>query len=69
MVLPERREEIISSAVTTIVVMVVAVLSPADAWKQPLLRLFDTLVGIAIGVAGKWIASFAFYRARGQSIR
>jgi len=69
MVLPERREEIISSAVTTIVVMVVAVLSPADAWKQPLLRLFDTLVGIAIGVAGKWIASFAFYRVRGEPIR
>jgi hypothetical protein len=34
------------SLVTTIVVMVVALLSPADAWKQPLLRSFDTLVGI-----------------------
>jgi uncharacterized membrane protein YccC len=69
MVLLERREDIITTAVTTIVVMVVAVLNPEEAWKQPLLRLFDTLVGILIGVAGKWIASFAFYRARGEPIR
>jgi uncharacterized membrane protein YccC len=69
MVLLERREDIITTAVTTIVVMVVAVLNPAEAWKQPLLRLFDTLVGIVIGVAGKLIASFAFYRARGEPIR
>jgi uncharacterized membrane protein YccC len=69
MVLLERREDIITTAVTTIVVMVVAVLDPADAWKQPLLRLFDTTVGIVIGVAGKWIASFLFYRARGEPIR
>jgi uncharacterized membrane protein YccC len=69
MVLLQRRGDIITTAVTTIVVMVVAVLSPADAWKQPLLRLFDTVVGIVIGVAGKWIASFAFYRARGESVR
>ena len=32
-------------------------------------RLFDTVVGIVIGVAGKWIASFAFYTARGEPIR
>jgi uncharacterized membrane protein YccC len=69
MVLLDRREDIITTAVTTIVVMVVAVLNPAEAWKQPLLRLFDTVVGIVIGVAGKWIASFAFYRARGEPIR
>jgi uncharacterized membrane protein YccC len=69
MVVLGRREDIITTAVTTIVIMVVAVLSPADAWQQPLLRLFDTVVGIAVGVAGKWIASFAFYRARGEPIR
>jgi hypothetical protein len=40
-----------------------------DAWKQPLLRLFDTTVGIVIGVSAKWIASFAFYRARGEPIQ
>jgi uncharacterized membrane protein YccC len=69
MMLLERREDIITTAVTTIVVMVVALINPIDAWKQPLLRLLDTVVGIVIGVAGKWIASFAFYRARGEPIR
>lgn len=69
MVLLDRREEIITTAITTIVVMVVAVLSPADAWQQPLLRLVDTVVGIVIGVAGKWVTSFAFYRARGERVR
>jgi uncharacterized membrane protein YgaE (UPF0421/DUF939 family) len=60
MVLLDRREDIITTAVTTIVVMVVALGSPVDAWEQPLLRLFDTVVGVAIGVGAKWIASFAF---------
>jgi uncharacterized membrane protein YccC len=45
-----RREDIITTAVTTIVVMVVALKSPANAWEQPLLRLSDTVVGVAMGV-------------------
>jgi uncharacterized membrane protein YccC len=65
----ERREDIITTAITTIVVMVVAVVSPEDAWEQPLLRLFDTIVGIVIGVAGKWIASLLFCTARDEPIR
>jgi uncharacterized membrane protein YccC len=69
MVLLDRREDIITTAVTTIVVMVVAVRSPAEAWQQPLLRLFDTVIGVAIGVGGKWIASFVFYKARGEPVR
>ena len=69
MVLLDRHEDIITTAVTTIVVMVVALQSPEDAWQQPLLRLFDTMVGIAMGVGGKWIASFAFYKARGEAIQ
>jgi uncharacterized membrane protein YccC len=69
MVLLRRREDIITTAVTTIVVLVVALVSPEDAWKQPLLRLFDTAVGILIGVAGKWFASYAFYKARGEPVR
>jgi uncharacterized membrane protein YccC len=69
MVLLNRREDIITTAVTTIVIMVVALESPIDAWEQPLLRLFDTVVGVAIGVAGKWIASFAFYKARGEPVQ
>ncbi|MEA3172636.1 MAG: hypothetical protein QOF42_47 [Gammaproteobacteria bacterium] len=38
-------------------------------WEQPLFRLLDTVVGVAIGVGGKWIASFAFYKARGEPIQ
>jgi uncharacterized membrane protein YccC len=69
MVLMDRREDIITTAVTTIVIMVVALERPVDAWQQPLLRLFDTVVGVAIGVAGKWLASFAFYKARGEPVQ
>jgi uncharacterized membrane protein YccC len=65
----DRRDDAITTAVTTIVVMVVALKNPADAWEQPLLRLFDTVVGVAIGVAGKWIASFSFYKARGEPVQ
>jgi uncharacterized membrane protein YccC len=65
----DRRDDIITTAVTTIVVMVIALKSPVDAWQQPLLRLFDTVVGVAIGVAGKWIASFAFYKAKGEPVK
>src|SRR5258708_34569117 len=43
-ILLDRREDIITTAVTTIVVMAVALQSPIDAWQQPLLRLFDTVV-------------------------
>jgi uncharacterized membrane protein YccC len=69
MTLLQRREDIITTAITTIVIMVVALKGPADAWQQPLLRLVDTVVGIAIGVAGKWLASFAFYKARNEPVQ
>ena len=69
LVVLERRDDIITTAITTIVVMVVAVVEPTEAWKQPLLRLFDTVIGILIGVAAKWVTSFAFYRAKGEPIR
>jgi uncharacterized membrane protein YccC len=65
----DRREDIVTTAVTTIVVMVIAVQNPVHAWEQPLLRLFDTVVGVAIGVGGKWIASFAFYKSRGEPVQ
>jgi uncharacterized membrane protein YccC len=64
MMLLDRREDIITTAITTIVVMVVAILSPSHAWTQPLLRLFDTAIGIGVGVGCKWLASLAFSRLR-----
>jgi len=66
MTLLGRRDDIVTTAITTIVVMVVAAMSPQDAWHQPLLRLVDTVVGIAVGVTCKWIASFLFYRFIGE---
>lgn len=65
----DRRGDIITTGITTAVVMVVAAISPEEAWRQPLLRLVDTVVGIAIGVICKWIASFAFYRFIGEQPR
>ncbi len=64
-----RRDDIITTGITTAVVMVVAAMSPLDAWQQPLLRLVDTVVGIAVGVSCKWLASFLFYRLIGEPVR
>jgi uncharacterized membrane protein YccC len=61
-----RRDDIVTVGITTAVVMVVAAMSPSDAWQQPLLRLVDTIVGIAVGVACKWAASFLFSKTIGE---
>jgi uncharacterized membrane protein YccC len=53
-----RRDDIVTTGITTAVVMVVAAMSPQTAWQQPLLRLVDTVVGIALGVTFKWIGSY-----------
>ena len=49
-----RPQDAITAGITTAVVLVVAALSPHDAWRQPILRLADTVVGVAIGVAAAW---------------
>jgi uncharacterized membrane protein YccC len=64
-----RRDDMVTTGITTTVVMVVAAMSPQDAWHQPLLRLADTVVGIAIGVACKWIGSFLYFRCVGKPAR
>ena len=55
-----RRDDIVTTGITTAVVMVVAAMSPQNAWQQPLLRLVDTVVGIGLGVTFKWIGSYLF---------
>lgn len=35
--------------------MVSAASSPHDAWQQPILRLADTIVGVAVGVTAAWL--------------
>lgn len=55
MTLLGRSEDIITTGITTTVVMVVAGISPQHAWKNPILRLLDTGVGIVVGIAAAWI--------------
>jgi uncharacterized membrane protein YccC len=64
MMLLGRREDIVTTGITTAVVMVVAAMSPQDAWQQPLLRFIDTVVGIAVGIGSMQIASFLFVQKR-----
>ena len=50
-----RPEDEITAGITTTVVLVVASLSPHDAWRQPILRLADTAIGVAVGVVAAWL--------------
>ena len=50
-----RPEDEIIAGITTAVVMVAAELSPHDAWQQPILRLADTAIGVAVGVVAAWL--------------
>jgi uncharacterized membrane protein YccC len=69
MILIGRRDETGLTAITIAVIMIIAASNPQDAWQQPLLRLVDTVVGIAVGVACKWAGSFVFYRIIGEEVR
>jgi uncharacterized membrane protein YccC len=62
-----RSEDAITAGITTAVVMVVAGISPQHAWKQPILRLIDTIVGIGVGILGAWIGLTLSGRSRSSS--
>lgn len=55
--LVDRPEAGITTGITTTVVMVVAGLSPDKPWLEPILRLLDTIVGVAVGLAAARIGS------------
>ena len=61
----DRPEDVITAGITTTVVMVVAGLSPHDAWRQPILRLADTVIGVAVGLVAAWLG----LRAIGPRVR
>jgi len=61
LILIHRPGDVITTSITTAVVMVVAGISPQHAWRQPILRLLDTLIGIAVGFTAVWISS-GFHR-------
>jgi uncharacterized membrane protein YccC len=49
-----RAEDAITAAITTTVVLIAAAISPQDAWRLPILRLADTVIGTVVGVAAAW---------------
>jgi uncharacterized membrane protein YccC len=49
-----RPGDAVTAGITTAVIMVVAAVSPQHAWQQPILRLVDTVVGVAVGVVAAW---------------
>ncbi|HET6931518.1 MAG TPA: FUSC family protein [Candidatus Acidoferrum sp.] len=51
-----RSEDVITTGITTVVVMVVAAINPQHAWKDPILRFIDTIVGIVVGIAAAWVS-------------
>ena len=50
-----RPGDAVTAAITTTVVLVVAAVSPQHAWQQPILRLADTVIGVAVGIAAAWL--------------
>jgi uncharacterized membrane protein YccC len=62
-----RPGDAIVAAITTAVVLVVAEVSPHDAWRQPILRLADTIVGVVVGVAAGWLTSRLAAAARNRA--
>ncbi|KQO05419.1 hypothetical protein ASF06_18180 [Agreia sp. Leaf244] len=62
-----RPEDAALTGITSVVVLVVADLaSPAPGWIQPLLRLFDTAVGIGAGLAAAMLLSFVTTALKGR---
>jgi uncharacterized membrane protein YgaE (UPF0421/DUF939 family) len=59
-----RPDDVVTTGITTTVVMVAAALSPEQAWKQPVLRVIDTLVGAGVGIIGALITSKPADRSR-----
>jgi uncharacterized membrane protein YgaE (UPF0421/DUF939 family) len=57
-----RRDDVITTGITTVVIMVVAALSPGKGTWLPALRLLDTVIGIAVGIASAWFWKGLFVR-------
>jgi uncharacterized membrane protein YccC len=49
-----RSGDAVTAGITTAVIMVVAAVTPQHAWQQPILRLVDTVVGVAVGALAAW---------------
>jgi hypothetical protein len=54
-----RPGDAVTAGITTAVILVVAAVSPQHAWQQPILRLADTVVGVAVGALAAWSYTWA----------
>jgi uncharacterized membrane protein YccC len=50
-----RPADVATAAITTAVLLALAPLNPHEAWRQPIFRLGDTVVGVIVGVAAAWL--------------
>lgn len=65
-----RREDVVTTGITTAVIMVAASLGSASlAWTIPPLRLLDTVIGIVVGVGCWWIGKVLFVFHEEQAIK
>jgi len=69
MFLVGRPDEVGLTAITIAVIMIVAANDQLHPQLQPVLRLVDTVAGITVGVACKWVDSFVFYKIAGEEVR
>ena len=53
-----RPGDAVTAGITTAVILVVTAVSPQHAWQQPILRLADTVVGVAVGAAFAWAGTW-----------
>ena len=55
----------VTAGITTAVILVVAAVTPQHAWQQPILRLANTAVGVAVVAAwtGLWVKRFLAARS------
>jgi len=59
----------LTAAITSTVVLVVAAVSPHDAWLQPILRFADTAIGVLVGVGAAWVDLRVIRPARPPAVR
>jgi fusaric acid resistance family protein len=52
-----RSGDAVTAGITTAVLMVVAAITSQHAWQQPILRLADTIVGVAVGALAAWAST------------
>ena len=67
LILVDRAEDVITAGITTAVLMVMAGIAPQHAWTEPILRLVDTNIGMAVGIAAAWIGLKLGSQSHGRS--